>query len=190
MLSTPVLLIIFKRPDTTRQVLQAIRQVKPRQLFVAADGPRPDHPDEAEKCHQTRAVIEEVDWKCEVQTLFQQRNLGCGPGPVTGPVTAITWFFHNVEQGIILEDDCLPDLSFFRFCEELLDRYRYTEQIMHISGNNFLYGRKRGSASYYFSKYTHVWGWATWRRAWKYLTSSCYLQRLGALFGIAHGGVQ
>ena len=168
-LKTPILLIIFNRPDTTQQVFNAIRQAQPRQLFVAADGPREDKDGEAEKCQRTREIVKQVDWDCEVRTLFQEKNLGCG----LGPVTAINWFFENAEEGIILEDDCLPHPGFFVFCETLLDYYRDNEKIMHISGNNFQYGRKRGNASYYFSTYTHNWGWATWRRAWKHFDFYC-----------------
>ena len=167
MLDTPILLIVFNRPDKTHTVLQAIRQVRPKQLFVAGDGPRSDHPDDEVQVLRTRAVIEQVDWDCEIKTLFHDKNLGCGTGADTAPPTAITWFFQNVEQGIILEDDCLPDESFFYFCEELLQRYRDNDRVMHIGGNNFQGGRKRGRASYYFSRYPHVWGWATWRRAWQ-----------------------
>lgn len=162
-LKTPVLFIIFNRPDTTQRVWDAIRLVAPQHLFVAADGPRENRPDE-EKCKATRDIIGHVDWDCEVKTLFQEKNLGCGPGPST----AINWFFQNVEEGIILEDDCLPHPDFFRFCEELLDYYRDNERIMEITGDNFQFGRKRGNASYYFSKYTHNWGWATWRRSWRH----------------------
>lgn len=161
---TAVLFIIFNRPDTTQRVLDAIREAAPRQLFVAADGPREDRPDDHEKCRATREIIRQVDWDCELKTLFQGKNLGCGPGPVA----AINWFFQNVEEGIILEDDCLPHPDFFRFCEELLDYYRDNERIMEITGNNFQCGQKRGDASYYFSTYTHNWGWATWRRAWRH----------------------
>ncbi len=164
MLDTPILLIIFNRPSTTRKVLDVLRQVQPRQLFIAADGPRADHPDD-EKCNLTRAVVDEmVDWPCDVHKNYAEVNMGCGPRPAT----AITWFFENVEQGIILEDDCVPHPSFFRFCEELLEYYKDNECVMHIGGNNFQYGRKRGDASYYFSTFTHNWGWATWRRAWKF----------------------
>jgi hypothetical protein len=163
-LDTAVLLIIFNRPHTTRRVLEAIRQAQPRQLFVAADGPRVDHPDDEEKCKLTRAVVDEmVDWQCDVHRNYADENMGCGPRPAT----AITWFFENVERGIILEDDCVPHPTFFRFCEELLEYYKDNERVMHIGGNNFQYGRKRGNASYYFSTFTHNWGWATWRRAWK-----------------------
>lgn len=172
-LKTPVLFIVFNRPDTTQQVFNAIRQAQPRQLFVAADGPRKDRAGEPEKCQQTRDIVKQVDWGCEVKKLFQEENLGCGPGPAT----AITWFFDNVEEGIILEDDCLPHPDFFPFCEQLLDYYRSNERIMCISGDNFQYGRRRGNASYYFSIYTGMplpnWGWATWRRAWKLYDYEC-----------------
>jgi hypothetical protein len=164
MLNTPVLFLIFNRPDTTAKVFEAIRQAKPKQLFIAADGPRVNRPEDAEKCRQVQEIALKIDWDCEVKTLFRKINLGCG----VAPASAITWFFEHVEQGIILEDDCLPNQDFFRFCEELLDYYQHNERIMHISGNNFQNGKRRGSASYYFSKYSHNWGWATWRRAWKF----------------------
>lgn len=160
----PILLIIFKRPDTTQQVFERIRQAQPRKLFIAADGPRADHPGEAEQCAQTRAVVANIDWDCEVHTLYHDTNLGCG----IGPYTAITWFFEHVSAGIILEDDCLPDLSFFSFCTELLDLYAQDERIGMVGGCNFLPGVFGGNqASYFLSYYTMVWGWATWRRAWE-----------------------
>jgi len=114
-------------------------------------------------CEEARKIAVSVDWDCEVHTLFRDQNLGCG----LGPSSAITWFFENVEEGIILEDDCVPVESFFEFCELLLDYYRNIPKVMHISGNNFQDGRKRGSGSYYFSRFTHNTGWATWRRAWQ-----------------------
>jgi hypothetical protein len=163
MLNTPVLFLVFNRPDTTRQVFAQIREAKPRQLFVAADGPRMDKEGEKEKCELVRQIATQVDWECEVKTLFREQNLGCG----IAVSEAITWFFNNVEQGIILEDDTLPDLSFFRFCEELLDYYADNEQVMHISGSNFQFGRIRDNSSYYFSAYPPIWGWATWKRAWQ-----------------------
>ena len=164
MLNTPVLFLVFNRPDTTKQVFEAIRKAQPKQLFVAADGPRSDKPGEKEKTEEVRRIATAVDWDCDLKTLFRDENLGCG----RGPATAITWFFENVEKGIILEDDCLPNESFFKFCEELLEYYKDDERIMHISGNNFQFGKKIGKASYYFSKYSHNWGWATWSRAWKH----------------------
>ena len=158
----PVLLIIFNRPDVTAQVFGTIRATRPTQLFVAADGPRADRPNDKELCVATRAVTEKIDWPCDVKRLYQEKNLGCKQGPIQ----AINWFFKNIEEGIILEDDCVADPSFFTFCSDLLAHYRDDTRIMHISGNNFQFGQTRGTASYYFSKYSHNWGWATWRRAW------------------------
>jgi len=166
-LSTPVLFLVFNRPETTKQVFEAIRKAKPPKLFVAADGPRPDKPGEEEKCEQVRKIIERgIDWDCEVYKLYRDKNLGCK----IAVSSAITWFFENVEMGIILEDDCLPSLSFFWFCEELLERYRDDLRIWHISGNNFHFGWKRDSDySYYFGGiYGSIWGWATWRNRWKH----------------------
>jgi hypothetical protein len=162
--NTPILLIIFNRPDTTRIVFDVIRQRRPRQLFIAADAPREGRSEEKIKCDETRKIVSEVDWDCDVHTLFRDKNLGCG----MGVSTAITWFFEHVEEGIILEDDCVPDPTFFQFCEELLAYYRDNPRIMHISGDNFLHGKKRGKSSYYFSQYTYMWGWATWKRAWHF----------------------
>ena len=161
---TPILFIIFNRPDTTQKVFNTIRKAKPKQLFIAADGSRPDREGEIEKCQKSRKIATSVDWDCEVKTLFRDKNLGCK----IAISSAIDWFFENVEEGIILEDDCLPNQSFFWFCQELLEYYRNDTRIMHISANNFQFGRVRGEGSYYFSKYGSTWGWATWRRAWKH----------------------
>ena len=161
-LTNPVLFLIFNRPDTTQRVFEAIRQAKPARLFVAADGPREDRPGEAEKCAQARSIIENVDWDCEVVTLFREKNLGCGKAVSS----AIDWFFENVEEGIILEDDCLPSQPFFMYCQELLEYYRQDTRIMQISGSNFI--KSEMDESYFFSKYGPCWGWATWKRAWKY----------------------
>jgi hypothetical protein len=163
-LKTAVLFLVFNRPDTTRQVFEAIRQAKPPRLYVAADGPREGKLGEVECVEEVRTIATAVDWPCEVKTLFRDKNLGCKKGVNS----AITWFFEHEEQGIILEDDCLPHLDFFSFCENLLDRYLSDERIFAITGNNFQNSTWRGDASYYFSKYNHVWGWASWRRAWKY----------------------
>lgn len=156
-----VLFMIFNRPDPTRKVFEAIREAKPPRLYVAADGPRKNVKGEYEKCISTREIIKEVDWDCEVKTLFRDKNLGCGLA-VSG---AISWFFENEEDGIILEDDCLPNQSFFYFCEELLDYYKDNEKIMHIHSNHI--GKPYSKYSYYFSSMERCWGWATWRRAWK-----------------------
>lgn len=162
-LTTPVLLIVYRRPDTTRRVFETIRSVRPKALYVAADGPRPDLPGEAEDCAQVRQLATSVDWDCDLHTLFRDQNLGCGLGASSG----ITWFFDNVQEGIVLEDDCVPGPSFYRFAQELLVRYRDASRVMHIGGNSFQFGRRRGAASYYFSKYAHIWGWASWSRAWR-----------------------
>jgi len=160
----PVALLIFNRPDTTARVFETIRQARPPKLLVVADGPRPDHPGEAEKCAMTRAIIDRVDWECEVLKNYSAANLGCKRRVSSG----LDWVFEMIEEAIVLEDDCLPHPVFFRFTEKLLERYRNDERVMHISGDNFQSGLKRGEASYYFSRYAHVWGWGSWRRAWQH----------------------
>lgn len=164
MLETPVLFLIFNRPDVTARVFAAIRKARPRRLFIAADGPRSNRDREAELCDQTRAVVANIDWSCDVQLRFQSENLGCR----LAVSSAITWFFDQVDRGIILEDDCLPNESFFPFCEELLNRYADDTRIMQISGDNFQKVRRTIGYDYYFSIFNHIWGWATWRRAWKH----------------------
>lgn len=159
---SPVLFIIFNRPDVTLQVFEQIRLVKPLRLYIAADGPRPDKPGDMALCEQTRAIVNRIDWNCEVKTLFRLENLGCK----NSVPLAIDWFFRNEEAGIILEDDCLPAISFFRFCDELLKEYYNDTRVRHITGCNLQFGKKWGDASYYFSNRSHVWGWASWRRAW------------------------
>ena len=161
-LTTPVVFLIFNRPDTTARVFEAIRQAKPPKLLVVADGARADHPGEAEQCAATRAIINQVDWECEVLTNYSDANLGCRKRVSSG----LDWVFEQVEEAIILEDDCLPHSSFFQYCQELLEKYRDDELIMMISGNNFQFGSKRTEYDYYFSRYGHCWGWASWRRAW------------------------
>lgn len=161
---TAVLFLVFNRPDTTARVFEAIRKAKPPRLYVAADGPRNNKEGEGEKVQKVREIATAVDWPCEVRTLFRNENLGCK----YAPSSAISWFFEHEEEGIILEDDCLPHPDFFPYCESLLPYYRNNESIFAITGNNFQNGNWRGHGSYYFSKYCHIWGWASWRRAWKY----------------------
>ncbi len=163
-MKTPVALLIFKRPETTAKVFEAIRQAKPPKLLVVADGPRADQPGEAEKCAAARAIIDTVDWECEVLKNYSDINLGCGLRPATG----INWVFEQVEEAILFEDDCLPHPTFFQFCEELLEKYRDDERVMSIAGTNLLGERKLPGQSYYFSYFGGNWGWASWRRAWKY----------------------
>jgi len=163
--NTAVLFIIFNRPETTKQVFEAIRKAKPLRLYIAADGPRKNVLGEAEKCEEVKRIATAVDWDCEVRTLCREKNLGCG----RGPCTAITWVFEHETEGIILEDDCLPSRSFFPFCAELLEKYRDDTRVMQIGGTNLEEGHNReNDYSFSFSNHILIWGWATWRRAWKF----------------------
>jgi ADP-heptose:LPS heptosyltransferase len=162
MFNTPILFIIFNRPDLTEMVFNEIRKARPTKLFIAADGPRKDNESDKTLCAETRKIANLVDWPCEVQTLFRKENLGCGKAVSS----SISWFFNHVERGIILEDDCLPDPSFFMYCQSLLEHYENDQSVMHIGGVNFQNGANKINADYYFSAISHVWGWASWRRAW------------------------
>jgi hypothetical protein len=163
-LDVPVAFFIFNRLDTTERVFAAIRQAQPRVLLVVADGPRPTHADEAQRCAATRALVEQVDWDCQVLRNYAEANLGCRRRIASG----LDWVFEQVEAAIILEDDCLPHPTFFAFCAELLARYHDDERIMAVSGDNHQFGFRPTRDSYYFSRYNHIWGWATWRRAWRH----------------------
>ena len=163
-LETPVVLIIFNRPQKTARIFEAIRQAKPPKLFVIADGFRKDRPSEAELCQETRSIIDNVDWDCQVLKNYSDVNLGCRKK--IGE-TGLPWVFEQVEEAIILEDDCLPDPTFFRFCQELLEKYRYDERIMAICGTNLLVDWKSEIQSYHFSQFFSSWGWASWRRVWQ-----------------------
>ncbi|MBA2271538.1 MAG: glycosyltransferase family 2 protein [Chthoniobacterales bacterium] len=162
----PVALIVFNRPKLTKQVFAAVRAARPERLFLIADGPRAGAAGDAEKCAATRAIVEEVDWRCEVQRKFADTNLGLRSNVSKG----LTWVFQHVEQAIILEDDCLPDPSFFPFCETLLERYRNDRRVGVIAGTSpdSEQALPPDGESYRFSRYPHIWGWATWRRAWKF----------------------
>ena len=163
-LNTAVLFLVFNRLDTTKQVFEAIREAKPPRLYIAADGARVDKDGENKKVEAVREyILSNIDWDCEVKTLFRENNLGCK----MAVSSAIDWFFDNEEMGIILEDDCLPSQSFFWFCEELLERYKDDMRVGQISGDNFQKGIKRGDADYYFSIYNHIWGWASWANRWE-----------------------
>ncbi len=170
-LNTPVCFLIFNRPEITNRVFQAIRVAKPPQLFVVADGARTERPGEKEKCLAAREIINHVDWDCEVLTNFSDANLGCRKRVSSG----LDWLFSHIDEAIILEDDCLPHPTFFRFCETLLHRYRDDPRIMLISGQNLQLGQKRRHYSYYFSRYNHCWGWASWKRAWQHYDDSMKL---------------
>lgn len=155
-----MLLRVYARPNKTKTVIEVLRKVKPKKLYVSGDGPRGDA--DFENVCKTRNLIEMIDWPCDVKTKFWDKNIG---GPLAG-YEGISWFFNDVDGGIILEDDTLPSIDFFRFCDELLEKYKNNNQVFGISGNNFQDGTSRSDASYYYSKYTHVWGWASWSRAW------------------------
>ena len=166
-LNTAVLFLVFNRLEKTKKVFESIQQAKPPRLYIAADGAREHKEDEAEKVEAVRKyIVENINWKCEVRTLFRDQNLGCKYA-VSG---ALNWFFESEEMGIVLEDDTLPSYSFFWYCEKLLKKYKDDLRVWHISGNNFHFGWKRDeNYSYYFGGiYGSIWGWATWRSRWKH----------------------
>ena len=160
----PVVFFIFNRPEKTAQVFAEICRAQPPQLFIVADGPRSNHPTDKEKVAATREIVKHINWPCQVTTNFSDSNLGCKKRIASG----IDWVFEQVDATIILEDDCVPDQSFFQYCDELLERYKDDHRIAMISGANHQDNRIRGDGDYYFSRYGHyIWGWATWKRAWK-----------------------
>lgn len=161
-MKSPILFLIFNRPDTTQSVFERIREVRPPRLYIAADGPRETRPGEHEKCEETRKITENVDWPCEVHRLYRDKNLGCGKGVSS----AITWFFEQEEEGIIIEDDIMAHPDFFRYCDEMLEKYRTDDRIQLIAGRNAFYQAIPHTVSYYLSNYMMIWGWASWRRVW------------------------
>lgn len=160
----PVALFIFNRPHLTEQVYDRIRQARPSKFLVVADGPRKSHPDDLELCQVTRKIVASPDWPCEFLTNFAEENLGNKRRVSSG----LDWVFQQCSESIILEDDCIPCRSFFSFCSELLSYHRDDTRIMHISGDNYQGGIRRGDASYFFSRYSLTWGWASWARAWRH----------------------
>lgn len=159
---SPLLFIIFNRPDVTFLVFEQIKNVKPVKFYIAADGPREENPGDIALCEQARSITQMIDWDCQVKTLFSEANKGCK----VGVVTAIDWFFQQEEEGIILEDDCVPAESFFYFCDIMLGKYRFDNRISTVTGTNLQDGNKWGNSSYYFSHFSNIWGWATWKRFW------------------------
>lgn len=165
-MTAPVLYIIFNRLDTVQKSFVPIRSARPEKLYIAADGPRNGKEGEFEKCQQVRDwVLSQIDWECDVKTLFREKNLGCGQGPKQ----AIDWLFENEEMGIILEDDCVASVSFFAFATEMLERYKNNKQISIVCGSNFdkEHCLVNPDADYFFSKIPYTWGWATWKRNWE-----------------------
>lgn len=159
--TAPVALIIFNRPETTMRVFSAIRQARPSRLFVIADGPRTT--EEGLRCAAARAETETVDWPCKVQRNYSEVNLGNRGRTFSG----LDWLFSHTDRAIILEDDCLPNQSFFRYCTELLERHAQNEKVFNISGVNHLSPSPPYPTSYWFSPIAEIWGFATWARAWK-----------------------
>ena len=161
---TPVLLLLFNRPDKTKKVIDLLRKIKPKQVFVSADGPRPGNKNDKILCSNVRElIVSYIDWDCKIFTLYNENNLGCGLAVSRG----IDWFFKQVDYGIILEDDCILSESFFSFSQELLVRYKDRPDIMMIRAINFIHDEVKTLDSYYFSNIPYIWGWATWARAWK-----------------------
>lgn len=163
-MNTSVILIVFNRPKATQRVLEAIRYTEPSQLFVVADGPRTDRYGEAEKCNYARKLIDNIDWQCQVHKNFSEINLGCAKRVSSG----LDWALGITDNAIILEDDCVPHPSFFRYCDELLTHYADDERVMSISGLSVPAAYQRDKHSYQFSRFHRCWGWATWKRAWKH----------------------
>jgi hypothetical protein len=163
-MKTPVALILFNRPVLTKIVFERIAESKPSKILLIADGPRRGNKEDVRKCAEARRVVENITWECEVYKCYSEINLGCKERVSSG----IDWVFENVDSAIILEDDCVPHLDFFIFCDELLHKYKNDTRIMQINGNNFQFGKIRSEFSYYFSRHPINWGWATWRRAWQH----------------------
>ena len=163
-ITAPVLIIAFNRPDMLQIVFEQVRRAKPKKLYFAVDGPRPERMDDVENCNKVKEIVKQVDWPCDVHTLFRTENVGCG----RGPAEAISWAFENEDRLIILEDDCVAANSFFRFCEDMLERYKNDTRIWNISGRSHQHGCKYfDNQDYLFSSYAHTNGWATWKRCWE-----------------------
>ena len=163
-LNTPIAFIVYNRPIYTDKTFEIIRSQKPKKLFLIADGPNPFKNNDNEACQKVRKIVENINWDCEVYSNYSKKNLGLKNRVSSG----LNWVFSNVDKAIILEDDCVAHPDFFVFCEEILKYYENDERISVVTGNNFQDGKVSGQASYYFSKYPHCWGWATWRRSWRF----------------------
>lgn len=162
-MNSPILFLVFNRPEKTKRVFDAIKKAKPPKLYIAADGARDYKKEDDEKCQQVRLIVKNIDWECEVKTLFRNKNLGCK----MAISSAITWFFESEEEGVILEDDCVPGESFFLFMDEMLKRYRHEDRVACINGSNIMGSIKSKANSYYFTVNPFIWGWGTWRRVWQ-----------------------
>jgi hypothetical protein len=181
----PVLLIIFNRPDTTEKVFEAIRRAKPKKLFVSADAPRAGSQEDGVNCDKSREIVRKVDWECETHYRFLDENVGCG----WGPATAITWAFEHEDRLIILEDDCVPSMSFFPYCNQLLDKYLNDTRIWLVSGRSHQSNsRFFDQQDYIFSHYGHSWGWGTWKRCWEqfdmHMTDLSHFIKIGGALNV------
>lgn len=157
---TPILLLVFNRPDETQRLFDVLQKLEPSKIYIAADGPRQDILGETNQCEKVKSIFEKIEWDCELRTLYREENLGCG----LAVSSAISWFFEEVDRGIILEDDIIPDISFFRFCEICLQKYMSNKNIFQING--FSWEKVNTESSYSYSRYPVIWGWATWRDRW------------------------
>ena len=157
-MKTAVLFVAFNKPETTKKVFEEVRKAKPEKLYITIDGARNKEEDVLVK--QVKEIVSDVDWKCDVKKLFRKENNG-----TKNVYLGVDWMFETEDSGIVLEDDCLPSQDFFRFCEEMLERYEDDDEVMHINGTNFTNSGNK-DFSYYFSDYPSIWGWATWKRAW------------------------
>jgi hypothetical protein len=162
-MKVPVLVLIYNRVDITKKLFNILKMIKPKILYIAADGPKDNNSIDEINCHKTRKIFNSINWKCKILHKYNEKNKGLKKSVLE----SINWFFQNEKFGIILEDDCIPSLSFFKFCENLLYKYKNNKKIFCISGSNHSFENTNSKYSYYFSKYPHCWGWATWRRAWK-----------------------
>ncbi len=158
----PVLLILFNRSDNASQLIDALRLVKPREIYVNIDGPRAGNEKDRIEVALCKERVAKIDWECKISHQYHEKNLGCK----YSVVAAINWFFSNVEEGIILEDDCIPSASFFTFCAQMLAKYRHDDRVMQISGSNYVTMDGRPLETYYYSALNDIWGWATWKSAW------------------------
>jgi hypothetical protein len=179
-MNPPIILIVFNRPKQTARLLEQLAVVRPRRLLVVSDGPRADRPSERERVAEVRAIVDRISWPCKVERNYADDNMGCRARVASG----LSWAFSIVEEAMILEDDISFDPSFVRFCEELLDRYRDDPRVGSICGTDYSAGTQPGPASYWFSRYNLLWGWATWRRAW-----NLYDDDMSCLAGTGEEGI-
>jgi hypothetical protein len=164
-MQTPVVMIVFNRPELARRVFERVRAARPPRLLVVCDGPRQNRPADAARVAAVRKIFDhEVDWPCEVVRDYASQNIGCMDRIHSG----LNHAFELFEEAVILEDDCLPDPSFFPYCDELLARYRNDKRVMNIAGTNFITNHYQPGSSYWFSRHPWTWGWASWRRAWQH----------------------